>query len=421
MQKLDDKLFRMVKTLQGEPLCTQIIVFVKDFEKTLSALKEKNYRIKAAFPFINAICIEISLDGLVGLTRLNNVIYVAAQTNVSAQSAIAKAITNVNEFYKENIFGKGVTVAVIDTGIRPHLDFLYPQSRIVKFVDLINKEGRNKPTVANKVVLSRVSCAGTPLKRRAVLVRGQNTTDVLAPYDDNGHGTFVAGLVGGNGTMSGHKYSGFAPLCNLIAIKALDKTGQSTSVEMLESMQWVYDNKEKYNIGVVCMSFGAIPTSKSDPLMKGAEQLWDSGIVVVAAGGNSGPDKQTIKSPGASRKIITVGSLDDARDEHENFYKDKFKIADFSSRGPAFEFYKPDLVVSGVNLVSCGLTSDYSQMSGTSVSAPIVAGICALILEKYKQQITPNQIKNMLRNYCIPIAKDRNAEGFGYLDFLKNG
>ena len=399
MQKLDNNLFQMVKSMQNEPFSIQIIVFVKDFEKAIDLFKLKNYKIKASFPFINAICIEIEFQELQNLTMLNNVVFVASQTNVFTQSAIAKSIIKVDEFYSAGFYGAGVTVAVIDTGIRSHLDFLFPHKRIIEFVDLVKNENiadeNNKHFTTETTFVPKIS------------------------YDDNGHGTFVAGLIGGNGVMSGHKYCGFAPQCNLISIKALDEKGQSTSVEMLEAMQWVFDNKEKFNIKVVCMSFGAMPTSKNDPLMKGAERLWDSGVVVVAAGGNSGPDKQTIKSPGSSRKIITVGSLDDARDEYENFHREKFKIADFSSRGPAFEFYKPDLIVSGVNIISCGVTSNYTQMSGTSVSAPIVAGVCALIIEKYSSQISPNQVKSFLQHFCTPIVNDRNAEGFGYLHFDK--
>lgn len=397
MQKLDNNLSHLVKTLQNKSLHIDIIVFVKNFEKAINLFNLKNYKIKAVFPFINAICLEIDLQELQELKAINNVVFISSQTTVFAQSSIAKKIINVNQFYSAGLFGAGVTVAIIDTGVHPHLDFLYPKNRIIKFVDFIKRNINKEIKNSNSFFVN----------------------DTASFYDDNGHGTFVAGLVGGNGIMSGKKYCGIAPMCNLIILKALDKDGQSTSVEMLEAMQWVFDNKEKYNIKVVCMSFGAVPTSKSDPLMKGAERLWDSGIAVVAAGGNSGPEKQTIKSPGACRKIITVGALDDARDENENYYKEKFKIADFSSRGPAFEFYKPDLIVSGVNIISCGCLSNYTQMSGTSVSAPIVAGICALIFEKYNFHISPNQIKTLLQYFCTPIVNNRNVEGFGYLHFDK--
>ena len=381
MQKFDNQLFQMIKTMQENSSYIEVIIFVKDFDTAVKFFEGKNYQIKARFPFINAICVGIDFSDIKYLSRLNNVAYISSQAKVFTQSVVAKSIINIKNFFQPNNVGKGINVAVIDTGIRTHIDFLYPHNRIIKFVDIIDNSNDDKP------------------------------------FDDNGHGTFVAGLIAGNGTASGHKYSGFAPQCNLIILKALDEKGQSNSVEMLQAMQWIFDNKEKYNIKVVCMSFGAMPTSKNDPLMKEAERLWDSGIVVVAAGGNSGPEKNTIKSPGTSRKIITVGSFDDARDEQENYNVEKFKIADFSSRGPAFEFYKPDLVVSGVDIISCGLSSDYTTMSGTSVSAPMIAGISALLIEKYKHNITPNQIKSILQHHCLPIVKDRNMEGFGYLHF----
>lgn len=379
LSKLDSKLGKLIKTACSDLKTMIVIVYVKNMEMAINFFQEKRIIIRAKYPFLNALCVEITLDNLHLLAKQSCISYISSQSNINTLSYVAKKIINVEKFYSENIFGKGINVAIIDTGISPHIDFLLPNNRIMHFVDFVNKESHF--------------------------------------YDDNGHGTFITGLVASNGLASGKKYSGIAPLCNIFSLKALDKDGQSTSVEMLEAMQWIFDNKEKFNIDVVCMSFGAIPTSKYDPLMKGAEKLWDYGLTVVAAAGNSGPDKNTIKSPGISRKIITVGSFDDHRNEEEEFENANFSIADFSSRGPAFEFFKPDLVVSGVNLVSCGNKETYTKMSGTSVSAPLVAGICALLIEKYKRKINPNQIKTLLQKCCTPIVRDRNTEGYGYLSF----
>ncbi len=379
--KLDMSLFRLIKTQSVDNDKISVIVYVKDIDKALKFFDNAKYKVKAIYRFINAICVEIDISDLRGLVKSNYINFISSQAKVFAQVNVAKRIIRLQDFYADNILGQGINVVVIDTGVAPHTDFLFPSKRIIYFKDFVNKK--------------------------------ENF------YDDNGHGTFIAGLIGSNGVLSGKKYSGIAPLCKLIILKALDKDGQSSSVEMLEAMQWVFDNKDAFNIDIVCMSFGALPTSRLDPLMKGAEKLWDKGIVVVAAAGNSGPDRATIKSPGASRKIITVGSMDDSRNENGEFDVKKFKIADFSSRGPAFEFYKPDMVVSGVNLTSCGISSIYTTMSGTSVSAPIVAGISALILQKYNKKISPNQVKTLLEHYCHPIARDRNVEGFGYLAFEK--
>ena len=204
-----------------------------------------------------------------------------------------------------------------------------------------------------------------------------------------------------------------------MVLKCLNQKGQTTTIEMLNAMQWIFDNHKKYNINIVCMSFGANPISENDPLIKGAEVLWNEGIIVVAAAGNSGPEYHTIKSPGSSKKIITVGSIDDGRNINSGLKFDNkiISIPDFSSRGPAFGLYKPDLLAPGVDVISTSREYGYGKMSGTSVSTPIVAGVCALIMEEYKNDITPNQVKELLLDNCHSIGQDRNSEGFGYLRF----
>lgn len=380
LSKVDISICRIAKRNSNEKKYLDVIVFVKDIDNALIFMEKHDFKVKKIFSFINAICINLDLDELHTLFKNKSVEYVASQSVITTQSYISKKIMNVDCFYDQNLFGKGINIAIIDTGVRNHIDFLYPQNRIILFKNFLNK-------------------------------------DSLKILDDNGHGTFVAGLIASNGIASGKKYCGIAPKSNIIMLKALDKDGQSTSVEMLEAMQWIFDNKDNYKIDIVCMSFGANPTSRNDPLMKGAERLWDSGIVVVAAAGNSGPQRSTIKSPAISRKIITVGSMDDKRQDDNGFDSGNFQIAEFSSRGPAFDFLKPDLIVSGINLTSCGKDEDYTQMSGTSVSAPLVAGVCALIIEKFNRNITPNKVKNILQRNCIPLLRDRNSEGYGYLRF----
>ena len=146
--------------------------------------------------------------------------------------------------------------------------------------------------------------------------------------------------------------------------------------------------------------------------------LWNSGVVVVAAAGNSGPDSGTIKAPGSESRIITVGALNDGRN-------DEFKamsVADFSSRGPIFDRYKPDLIASGVDVISTarfGIDNMfYTAMSGTSVSTPIVAGV-ALLLVKHNPRYTPDEIKYMILRSTESIGYDRNSEGFGMLNMSR--
>jgi serine protease AprX len=287
---------------------------------------------------------------------------------------VAKKVLHI----PKKCLGEGQIICFIDTGIEPHCDFLLCDNRIEKFIDFINEKDDY--------------------------------------YDDNGHGTFVAGVCCGSGIISGQKFSGIAPKAKIISLKALDKKGEANSTKILEAMQWVFDNKDK--IDIVCMSFGSDPIGQNDPIMIGAEKLWDSGIVVVAAAGNSGPEYQTIKSPGVSRKIITVGGFDDNRFDDDEFNSNYFEMASFSSRGPCYRYFKPDVVAPAVDIVSCGIDKDYVKLSGTSVATPMIAGICALIKEKDKN-LSPNQVKNKLLSICKPAFFNRNFEGFGIPDLNK--
>lgn len=354
------------------------IVYSDDFLK----LKKEIFKITNEvyeYPFIKAIGVKLSHNQIIKCAKVSTVKFISKQTKVSAQINVSKKILALDNFYKKGIYGKGVTLAIIDTGINSHLDFMIPKNRIIKFVDLINNKSK--------------------------------------PYDDNGHGSFVAGIACGNGLISNKKYSGVAPQSNIISIKALETNGETGAYKILEAMQWVFDNKDKYNIKVVCMSFGSNPLDSQDPLVLGAEALWNAGIVVVAAAGNSGPDNITIKSPGFSNKIITVGGLDDKRRPDGSYSEELFDIAKFSSRGPAGQFFKPDLVAPSVNIVGVSNTNElYTVMSGTSVATPMVAGICCLILSKFPL-LTPDQLKVRLLRNCNEITGDKNKEGFGICNF----
>ncbi len=355
------------------------VVYSKNF-KGLKQRLEKYNKDFFEYPFISAFGISLNQSQIFELAKVSVVKYISTESKVFAQVDRAKRVLKINGFYDKKFFGKDVCVAIIDTGIAPHLDFLLPKNRVVKFVDLINQK------------------------------------DEI--YDDNGHGTFVAGVACGGGVCSGKKYSGFAPCANIVSIKALEKTGESGAYKVLEAMQWVYNNYKKYNIRVVCMSFGSSPTDINDPLVLGAEALWDVGIVVVAAAGNSGPERATIKSPGVSSKIITVGGMDDNRRQSEVIDEKSFMVAKFSSRGPAGNFYKPDTVAPAVEINGCNFAGGYTKMSGTSVATPMIAGACALMLCK-NPKLMPNQVKSAILRSCKKIAGSSNDDGFGVADFFK--
>lgn len=343
-----------------------ILISSKNFDKTKQFLNNFKY---SYIPYRFASCFYLTadIDDIKIFSQQNDIELIQSNSFVQALNKEQDFI-NLSALTENKYFGQEQTICFIDTGIHPHLDFILPNSKIIKFIDLVNKQ--------------------------------------QTPYDDNGHGTFVSGIACGHGIFNSTK-KGFAPMAKIIAIKALDTKGASNSNLILDAMQWVYENHKVYNISVVCMSFGADVYNNLDPLSNGAEALWKCGITVVAAAGNSGPDKNTIKSPGNNPNIITVGALDISNME----------TANFSSRGPTIYGHKPDLLAPAVDIVSCNNKSlPYTKMSGTSVAAPIVAAICAILKSK-NPKMSNVEIKKYLLSHCTKITGDVDSEGAGYLKF----
>ena len=257
---------------------------------------------------------------------------------------------------------------VLDTGIFPHIDFT---GRILAFQDFIGHR--------------------------------------IRPYDDNSHGTHVCGIIGGDGRASEGRIRGIAPGCSLIVLKVLDRTGNGRKEDVLQAFRWILENKRYYGIRVVNISVGTTCRRAEDHrvLIAGVEQLWDAGLVVVAAAGNQGPKAGSVTAPGSSRKIITVGSSD--------LLTGRTAI---SGRGPTFECVcKPDLVAPGNHVLACapGADNGYGVKSGTSMSTPLVAGAAALMLEK-NPELTNVQIKMKLKESARDMGLPKNQQGWGELD-----
>lgn len=369
--KIDKMLLNMVYFLENDKKW-ECIVKAFDYQRLKNILIHKKIEILNEYPFINSIRILADKRQISMLSNMSQVKFISSVSKASTLMQVSRKILGIENC---SLTGKDVGIAFIDTGIYEHIDFIVGKKRIVFFKDFINEKENS--------------------------------------YDDNGHGTFITGVCCGNGALSGGKYSGVAPQANIISLKALNGLGEASADKILNAMEWVYNNYKQYNIKVVCMSFGSEPLGINDPIMAGAEALWQEGIVVVAAAGNSGPEFQTIKSPGVSSKIITVGGFNDNRISQEEFDEHYFEIAEFSSRGPAFQRYKPDLIAPSVDIISCGRDKPYITLSGTSVATPMIAGCATLILER-EPYLKPNDVKRKLLSCCKPISFNKNYEGYGY-------
>lgn len=186
------------------------------------------------------------------------------------------------------------------------------------------------------------------------------------PYDDNGHGTHVAGIVAGTGAGN-PAYKGVAPGAALIGLKVLDSGGSGSLSNVTAAVDWAVANKQTYNIKVISMSLGTSGSSDgTDTLSQAVNRAADEGIIPVIAAGNSGPGRYTVGSPGAAAKAITVAAMADPGEGG-------FNLATFSSRGPTRdERIKPDIAAPGVNITApkANTASSYVTYSGTSMATP---------------------------------------------------
>jgi len=285
--------------------------------------------------------------------------------------------------------GHGVTVAVLDTGIDNLPDF---SGRLIGGVDLT---GGNNPF-----------------------------------QDSYGHGTFVAGLIAGNGASSGGRYSGEAPGASLVSIKVAGANGTTDLAGLILGLQWAVDHRGGYGIKVLNMSVGfqSATSTVINPLDQAVQAVWGSGIAVVVSAGNAGPFNGTILSPGDDPLVITVGALDDMAASSVT----GDEMCDFSSAGPtsADGFVKPDLVTSGRSVVSLAAPDStiYDEFpsarvgsanfagSGTSFSSAIASGAAALVLAE-NPGLTPDQLKARLLGTANPgPVGNPFVDGHGALD-----
>ncbi len=273
----------------------------------------------------------------------------------------------------------GITVAMLDTGIALHPDF---DRRIVAFKDFVN--------------------------RKTVI------------YDDSGHGTHVAGCICGSGRVSDGRFAGIAPASRLVVGKVLDYKGDGIIENMIEGIEWVLNCRRQYDIRILNISIGiggAADKERLERLLQKVDEAWESGMLVVCAAGNSGPEPMSLSPIGARKAVITVGC-------HEGgYFGDRKDLCEnYSGRGPSiYEMKKPDIVAPGTEIMSCNAFFErrgmryrnaYIAKSGTSMATPIVSGALALLLQKYPFY-SNEQAKRKLQHTAKDLKEPWNKQGFG--------
>lgn len=331
------------------------------------------------------------------------------------------------------VTGKGVGIAILDSGV----------------------DGRNPDVAYGTKMVQNVkftASLGYFTEDTTALPRlgGELYVENLQSTDNtSGHGTHVAGIAAGSGGSSSGAYRGVAPGAHLVGLSA----GEATSVvyaSVLQAVDWLLEHGDEYNVQVVNNSWGSAGSyDPADPVSEAMTALRDAGITVVFAAGNDGPAEGTLNHHSANPAVISVaagckvGVLDPTNSVSQcvDAAGRASVLAGFSSRGtPGDALHFPDVTAPGVRIVSTraftgvvpllGATSDanacnigiqnlpnYTCMSGTSMAAPHVAGVVALMEEASGGRLTPDQALAILSSTARPLAGFAKWEvGAGYVD-----
>jgi len=302
--------------------------------------------------------------------------------------AVRRAV-NADHLLKKGITGRGIDVALIDSGVVPVVG-LDGEAKIVDGPDL----------------------------------SFESSAENLRYLDTYGHGTHMAGIIAG----SGEGYEGIAPGARLVSVKVASASGATDVSQVLAAIDWVVEHRHDggLNIRVLNLSFGTDGTQPYtiDPLSYAAEVAWRRGIVVVAAAGNAGYGSDELNNPAYDPYLLAVGALDDQGTKS----KTDDVVPDWSSRGDGVR--NPDLVAPGKSIVSLrnpgseidltypeGRVGDhFFRGSGTSQAAAVVSGAAALLLDK-RPELSPDQVKALFTSTASHLRNaDPVAQGAGALD-----
>jgi serine protease AprX len=357
-----------------------------------ATMQSRGGHLNAKLHLIKGAAFTIPVSALPALEADSEIAAVSIDHPVRGLDETTDAATNVPSAWNAGYNGAGIGVAVIDSGINDSHPDLWnsseSQSRVVYHEDF----------------------TGTA-----------TTNSKGAKWDLYGHGTHVAGIIGGNGYLSSGEYEGVAPAVNLVDLRALDLNGVGSDSTVIAAIQEAIALQNTYNIEVINLSLGrGIAVSYTqDPLCQAVESAWKSGIVVVVAAGNYGrisvdgsDGYGTITAPGNDPYVITVGALN----SNGSTSQSAETMTSYTSKGPTTydHVVKPDIMAPGNDIVSLsapGATlealfpsalvngnngkADYFTLSGTSMATPVVSGSVALLLQQ-NGNMTPDQVKARL-------------------------
>ncbi|MFA3789540.1 S8 family serine peptidase [Aliiglaciecola sp. SL4] len=382
----------------------------------VSAVERVGGAVAREFPIINAISAYLTIsqvDELANISGLNvtedrnvmtmgngkgNLANTAGQLKKFAIDNNIATQTQADLLHEMGITGAGVTVAILDSGT-------------------LMGGSQGKYLLQNQYERSRAFYKYDAIQSRKNRVLND---------DQNGHGSHVAGIIASSLKTDEGKFNGIAPDVYLLSVKAFDASGNGSYTDILDGLNYIYQNRNRYRIRVLNLSLGASVQSNywSDPINQAVMRLWDAGIVVVTSVGNSGSDYATVTVPGNNPYIISVGALTDSYTPYDT---SDDRMTTFSSKGPSVEgFVKPEIVAFGghiaskmnksllqnKNFVESDTGEDYHLVSGTSQAAAVVTGTIALMLQ-YDSSLSPDDVKCRLIDSASAVKDPTTGEYYG--------
>ena len=419
------------RSVRGGAKTIKVIITIDgaaERQQVRQALEAHGDVVKSEHPLVGAIAVELHREDLDQLANYPGVRSIAADALVSAggsygsdwgSTAANGTTSNVGGLTSTTLTnplrstlglpsvassgptGRGIGVAIVDSGISPSFDFGF---RITAFFDFTK--------------------GGVPANA----------------YDDYGHGTHVAGLIGSNGVLSGFQLQGVAPEVTFVGLKVLDQNGQGSTSNVIKAIEYVVANRQRLGVQIINLSLGhpVFAAAADDPLVQAVERASAAGLIVVASAGNFGQNPSTGKtgyagttSPGNAPSAITVGCAV----TQGTVARGDDRVAGYSSRGPTWydAYSKPDVVAPGHRLTSDATSGStlfnllttsrqrvgfgqFLQLSGTSMATGVTTGVVALVLEANRNaqyygatRLTPNLVKAILEYSAIPVLDDAGA------------
>ena len=368
-QDFMEKLLNKVKYSQEENEKSILSLSTNDEKVTISSMLTW---------FFNGCIIETDSDTIITslqyMPGIKQIIPDESIISIQSQDQYEYPSNNNNQLValQTGLTGKNVTMAIFDTGV----DYTHPalEPNYLGGYDFVNND--------------------------------------IDPFDDHGHGTHVSGIAVGRPIDTEIWNGGIAPDAKFYSYKVMDNQGVGSISSFLKAFEYALDPNQDGDISdkvdIISISAGDPEGTSDDLLSQAADTAVQSGIVVVAAAGNSGPEPGTVTSPGIAEYAISVGAASYTGD-----------IASFSSRGiVSYGRVKPDVIAPGVQITSTWLNEGYTVLSGTSMATPYVAGYCARILEEHPQW-SPLEIAMALRKDARSVGYDMMTEGHGFLDIAQ--